>query len=133
MFRSPVVFTMITVAAVSAAAGWIGGIMVTKSQALRIAGVAAAQVGDRTITLAEVDDRWRQDEPREQGEAMRLLYAGRRAALQRLIVDAIIADGATYERVPVAVFIGSESGEASAIAAADRPPVIALAAPRVAK
>src|SRR5688572_30789269 len=47
----------------------------------------AARVGDRTITLKELEDRWSAANPSEHAEAIQRVYDGRRAAL-----DAIIAD-----------------------------------------
>ena len=42
----------------------------------------AARIGDRTITVKELDDRWRADDPAAHAEATQKLYEGRRAALR---------------------------------------------------
>ena len=40
----------------------------------------AARVGDRTITVQELDERWRTVDPGEQTETIQKLYDGRRNA-----------------------------------------------------
>jgi len=50
----------------------------------------AATFGDRVISLAEVDQRWRDVNPAEQFQAQQALYDGRRAALDGIIADALI-------------------------------------------
>ena len=55
---------------------------------------AAARVGDRTITLKELEDRWNTSNPAEHAEAIQRLYDGRRAALDAIIAEMVIADAA---------------------------------------
>ena len=50
----------------------------------------AATLGDREITMAEVDARWRAVNPAEHFDAVQALYAGRRAALDGIIADALL-------------------------------------------
>jgi protein-disulfide isomerase len=57
-------------------------------------GDAAARVGNRTITTKELDDRWSKDDPAGQSEATQKLYDGRRAALDNIIAEMVIADAA---------------------------------------
>jgi protein-disulfide isomerase len=54
------------------------------------AGGAAATLGDREISLAEIDQRWRDVNPAEQFQALQALYDGRRAALDGIIADALL-------------------------------------------
>ena len=54
----------------------------------------AARVGDRTITLKELEDRWSAADPAEHAEAVRKLYEGRRQALDSIIADMLIAQAA---------------------------------------
>ena len=54
----------------------------------------AARVGNRTITTKELDDRWRADDPASQAEATQKLYDGRRAALDAIIADMLLAEAA---------------------------------------
>ena len=54
----------------------------------------AAKVGSRSITTKELDDRWSKDDPVNQAETTQKLYDGRRAALDAIIADTVIADAA---------------------------------------
>jgi protein-disulfide isomerase len=55
---------------------------------------AAARVGDRTITVKELEDRWTAENPSEHAEAIQKVYDGRRAALEAIIADMLIAEAA---------------------------------------
>lgn len=68
----------------------------------------AARVGDRTITVKEVDDRWRRDEPSEQAQAIQRLYDGRRGALEAIVADMLIEQAATSKGVKPDQFTESE-------------------------
>jgi hypothetical protein len=50
----------------------------------------AAHVGDRVITIKEVDEAWRKADPVEHTRATQLLYDGRKQALERMIADILI-------------------------------------------
>ena len=52
---------------------------------------------DRTITTKELDDRWQAIDPAAQAEATQKLYDGRRAALDAIIADMLIAEAAQGE------------------------------------
>jgi protein-disulfide isomerase len=54
----------------------------------------AARVGTRTITVKELDDRWRADQPSEQAQAIQQLYDGRKAALDSIVADMLIEQAA---------------------------------------
>jgi protein-disulfide isomerase len=53
-----------------------------------------ARVGDRAITLKEVDERWQKDDAAERAEATQKLYDGRRGALDGIVADLLIAEAA---------------------------------------
>lgn len=55
---------------------------------------AAARVGDRTITMSEVDERWQETQPAGRAQAMQQLYEGRRQALEGIVADMLIAEAA---------------------------------------
>ena len=55
---------------------------------------AAARVGDRTITMKEVEDRWQRENPAEHAQATQALYDGRRAALEAIVADLLIEQAA---------------------------------------
>ena len=53
-----------------------------------------ATVGDRGITLNEIEERWRKDEPAEHAEATQKLYEGRRKALDAVVADLLLTEAA---------------------------------------
>ena len=52
----------------------------------------AARIGDRTVTLKELDDRWQKENPSEHSTAMQQMYEGRRGALERIVADSLLAE-----------------------------------------
>ncbi|MBI2188567.1 MAG: thioredoxin domain-containing protein [Acidobacteria bacterium] len=54
----------------------------------------AARVGNRTITLSEVDERWQKTEPASRAQALQQLYDGRREALEAMVAEMLIAEAA---------------------------------------
>ena len=54
----------------------------------------AARVGSKSITTKDLDDRWSKDDPGGQAETTQKLYDGRRAALDAIIAETVIADAA---------------------------------------
>jgi len=54
----------------------------------------AARVGDRTITVRELDDRWKLEEPGQKAQAEQAIYDGRKAALDAIIADILVAQAA---------------------------------------
>ena len=75
------------------------------------AGDAAARVGNRTITMKEVEDRWRQDNPVERAEASQALYNGRRNALEAIIADMLIEQAAKARGVSSEEYLRVESAK----------------------
>jgi protein-disulfide isomerase len=54
----------------------------------------AARVGDRTITMDDVDERWRRTEPAQRAQAIQQLYEGRRGALEAIVAEILIDQAA---------------------------------------
>ena len=54
----------------------------------------AARVGDRAITMKEIDDRWRKAEPAAQAQAVQQLYDGRKQALDAIVADMLVEEAA---------------------------------------
>jgi protein-disulfide isomerase len=71
-------------------------------------GDAAARVGDKTITVKELDDRWRQNDPAGSAQATQALYDGRRAALDDLIATMLIEEAAKAKGQTAAQFTDAE-------------------------
>jgi len=70
----------------------------------------AAKVGNKSVTTKELDERWSKDDPSGQAETTQKTYDGRRAALDAIIAETVIADAAkakgmtpdAYEKAEVA-------------------------------
>ena len=54
----------------------------------------AARVGDRVVTMQELEDRWKRSNPAEHAEASQKLYDGRRNALDEIVAEMLIAEAA---------------------------------------
>ena len=57
-------------------------------------GDVAARIGDRAITVRDLDERWKQDDPAQNAEATQSIYDGRRAALEIIIAESLLAEAA---------------------------------------
>jgi L-arabinose isomerase len=73
----------------------------------------AARVGDRVITVKEVDEAWRTQDPVEHTRATQALYDGRRGTLDRLIADMLIEQAAKARGVSVDQYTKDEIGKRS--------------------
>jgi hypothetical protein len=71
-------------------------------------GDIAAHVGDRVITIAEVDKAWRDADAAAQAQAAQALYDGRKQALDRLVGDMLIEQAAKTKGVSAAQFAKDE-------------------------
>jgi hypothetical protein len=54
----------------------------------------AARVGDRAITVKELDDRWRTEQPADHAQAIQKMYDGRKGALDGIIAEMLIEQAA---------------------------------------
>ena len=54
----------------------------------------AARVGDRSITVKEIDDKWRAAAPADHAQAVQKIYDGRKEALDSIIADMLIEQAA---------------------------------------
>jgi protein-disulfide isomerase len=77
-----------------------------------VAGPAevAAQVGDRTITVRELDEKWKATNAAQQAEAIQALYDGRRAALDEIIAQMLIDAEAKKKGLSPDAYVESELG-----------------------
>src|SRR6185503_3437316 len=69
---------------------------------------AAARIGDRTVTVRELDDRWKKEDPAAKAQADQTVYDGRRSALDAIIADALVADAAKAKGVTTEKFVQDE-------------------------
>ncbi len=63
-------------------------------QAVQAGSDVAARVGDRTITLEELDDRWRNEQPADHAQAVQRMYDGRKDALDGIVAEMLIEQAA---------------------------------------
>ena len=68
----------------------------------------AARFGDRTITVKELDDKWKAEDPSAHAEATQKLYEGRRNALEAIVADSLIAEAAKGKGLSPDAFIEAE-------------------------
>jgi protein-disulfide isomerase len=54
----------------------------------------AARIGDRAVTVRELDERWAKDDPAQNAEANQTIYDGRKAALDAIIADSLVSQAA---------------------------------------
>jgi len=71
-------------------------------------GDVAARVGNRTITLADVDARWQREQPAKYMEAMQELYDGRKKALKSVVGEVLIGAAATSRGMTVEQYVDVE-------------------------
>jgi hypothetical protein len=71
----------------------------------------AARVGDRVITIQEVDEAWRKTDPIEHTKAAQALYEGRKEALDRMIADILIEEAAKAKGVSAAQYTKEETAK----------------------
>jgi protein-disulfide isomerase len=72
------------------------------------AGDPAARVGERVITNKELDDRWRALDPAGHAEAQQKSYDGKRAALDAMVAEALIAEAAKKKNMTPEAFEQAE-------------------------
>jgi protein-disulfide isomerase len=71
----------------------------------------AARVGDRAISLRELDDRWKVEDPGQKAQADQTLYDGRKAALDAIIADMLVAQAAKAKNVTPEAYVQAEVGK----------------------
>src|SRR5687767_15218418 len=55
-------------------------------------GDVAARIGDRAVTIRELDERWKKDDAAQSAEVSQMIYDGRRAALEAIIADSLLTE-----------------------------------------
>jgi protein-disulfide isomerase len=68
----------------------------------------AARVGDRAITLDELDGRWRTEQPADHAQAVQKMYDGRKAALDAIVAETLIEQAAKAKGVTPTQFSEAE-------------------------
>jgi protein-disulfide isomerase len=74
-------------------------------------GDVAARIGDRAVTIRELDARWKQDDPAQSAEVTQSIYDGRRAALEAIIADSLLAEAAKSSGMSADGYLEAEIGK----------------------
>ena len=72
---------------------------------------AAARVGDRTITVKELDEHWQKSAPGPHAQALQAMYDGRKDALDEIIADSLIQQAAKARGVTAEQYMQAEVGK----------------------
>src|SRR5215207_9980106 len=89
----------------------IAGFLIACSAApAQSGGEVAARVGNREITIKELDDRWRAADAAGQTETIQKLYDGRRNALEMIVADMLLAEAAKAKGLSPEAYVQAEIG-----------------------
>jgi protein-disulfide isomerase len=69
------------------------------------------EVGDRKITLKDVDERWQALDPAERARVTQLTYQHRRNVLEQMMGDMLIEEAAKAANMPVAQYVEQEAAK----------------------
>ena len=72
---------------------------------------SAARVGDRTITVKELDEHWQKSAPGPHAQALQAIYDGRKDALDEIISDSLIQQAAKTRGVTAEQYMQAEVGK----------------------
>src|SRR2546423_2969003 len=79
------------------------------SQAQQAGGQdVAARIGDRTITVKDVDERWTREDPGQKAQAEQAIFDGRKAALDAIIADMLVEQAAKAKNLTPDAFVKAE-------------------------
>ena len=68
----------------------------------------AARIGDRSVTVKELDERWRQTDAADQIQTIQKLYDGRRNALETIVAEMLLAEAAKSRGLSLEAYAQSE-------------------------
>ena len=71
----------------------------------------AARVGDRAITVKELDEHWQKSAPGPHAQALQTMYDGRKEALDEIIADMLIQQAAKTRGVTAEQYMQAEVGK----------------------
>jgi protein-disulfide isomerase len=86
----------------------VATLLACSSSGAQQASEPAARVGDRVITMKEVEDRWKAADPAEHSAALQTLYDARRTALDEIVADMLIAEAAKAKGMSPDGFVEAE-------------------------
>ena len=68
----------------------------------------AARIGNQSVTVKELDERWRKTDAADQIETIQKLYDGRRNALETIVADMLLAEAAKQRGLSPEAYAQSE-------------------------
>ena len=68
----------------------------------------AARIGDRAVTVKELDDKWSASDPAQHSEAIQSIYDGRRAALDAILAELLLGEASKGKGMSVEAYVESE-------------------------
>jgi protein-disulfide isomerase len=68
----------------------------------------AARIGDRAVTVRELDEKWRASDAADHADVLQKLYDGRRQALENIIADMLVAEEAKKKGMSPDAYVESE-------------------------
>jgi len=68
----------------------------------------AARIGNRSVTVKELDERWRTADAADQIETIQKLYDGRRNALESILADMLLAEAAKQRGLSQDAYVQAE-------------------------
>jgi protein-disulfide isomerase len=80
----------------------------SSTRAQQASSEPAARIGDRVVTVQELEDRWAASDPAEHSEAVQKVYDGRRAALDAIVADMVIGEAAKAKGVSADAYVEAE-------------------------
>lgn len=74
-------------------------------------GDVAARIGDRSITVRELDAKWKEIDPSQNAEATQMIYDGRRSALEALVAESLLTEAAKGSGLSADAYVEAEIGK----------------------
>ena len=68
----------------------------------------AARIGNRAVTVKELDEQWRKADAADQTETIQKLYDGRRNALEAIVAEMLVAEAAKTRGLSSEAYVQSE-------------------------
>jgi protein-disulfide isomerase len=86
----------------------VSTLLACSSSGAQQASEPAARVGDRVITMKEIEERWRANDPAQHAATLQTLYDGRRNALDAIVADLLIGEAAKAKGMSADGFVEAE-------------------------
>jgi protein-disulfide isomerase len=71
-------------------------------------GDVAARIGGRAVTVGELDAKWKATDPAQNAEVTQMIYDGRRAALDAIIAESLLAEAGKASGLSADAYLEAE-------------------------